>query len=126
MPDNAERSLATVIGACMMLEGRTGRPIALMDGPVPTRRRTAATSALAAGYGDSILNLSVAQRDRYTALVASRRPGHATPGGTRMGLFALLLTPRRGDAAASSPFTMRQSSAGVNPRNESKKGDRAL
>ena len=50
MPDNAERSLATVIGACMMLEGRTGRPIALMDGPVPTRRRTAATSALAAGY----------------------------------------------------------------------------
>lgn len=50
MPDNAERSLATVIGACMMLEGRTGRPIALIDGPVPTRRRTAATSALAAGY----------------------------------------------------------------------------
>ena len=50
VPGNEARGLATVMGSYLMLEGRSGRPIALMDGPVLTRRRTAATSALAAKY----------------------------------------------------------------------------
>jgi alanine dehydrogenase len=50
VPENASRGLATVMGSYLMLDGRSGRPIALMDGPVLTRRRTAATSALAAKY----------------------------------------------------------------------------
>ncbi len=50
VPENASRGLPTVMGSYLMLDGRSGRPIALMDGPVLTRRRTAATSALAAKY----------------------------------------------------------------------------
>jgi len=50
VPGNEARGLATVMGSYLMLEGRSGRPIALMDGPVLTRPRTAAPSALAAKY----------------------------------------------------------------------------
>jgi len=50
VPDNPEHDLPTVMGAYMLLNGGDGRPIALIDGPSLTRRRTAATSALAAKY----------------------------------------------------------------------------
>ena len=49
-PDNPERGLPTVMGAYMLLDGRTGEPAALIDGPSLTARRTAAASALAARY----------------------------------------------------------------------------
>ena len=49
-PDNARRDLPTGMGAYLLLSGRTGAPMALIDGPSLTARRTAATSALAAGY----------------------------------------------------------------------------
>ncbi|HZS81775.1 MAG TPA: ornithine cyclodeaminase family protein [Stellaceae bacterium] len=49
-PDNAAKSLPAVMGAYLLLDGKTGEPQALLDGPSLTVRRTAAASALAASY----------------------------------------------------------------------------
>ena len=49
-PDNRTRSLPSVMGAYLLLDGKTGAPLALIDGPSLTLRRTAAASALAARY----------------------------------------------------------------------------
>ena len=49
-PDNAAANLPSVAGAYLLLDGKTGNPLALMDGPALTARRTAAASALAASY----------------------------------------------------------------------------
>ena len=49
-PDNASRGLAAVQASYILMDGRTGVPQALLDGPVLTARRTAAASALAADY----------------------------------------------------------------------------
>lgn len=49
-PDNAQRSLPSIMGAYLLLDGKSGSPLALLDGPKLTVRRTAAASALAAGY----------------------------------------------------------------------------
>jgi alanine dehydrogenase len=49
-PDNGEQALPSVQGTYLLLDGKTGRPLALMDAPALTARRTAAASALAAKY----------------------------------------------------------------------------
>jgi alanine dehydrogenase len=49
-PDNAARGLPTIHAQIVVFDGRTGIPTALIDGTEVTRRRTAATSALAATY----------------------------------------------------------------------------
>lgn len=49
-PGNARRNLPSVMGAYLLLDGRTGEPLALIDGPSLTLKRTAAASALAASY----------------------------------------------------------------------------
>jgi ornithine cyclodeaminase len=49
-PGNSERSLPAVMGVYLLLDGKTGSPLALIDGPMLTLRRTAAASALAASY----------------------------------------------------------------------------
>jgi ornithine cyclodeaminase len=49
-PGNAARGLPGLHGSYMLFEATTGRPLALMDADVLTARRTAAASALAAGY----------------------------------------------------------------------------
>jgi ornithine cyclodeaminase/alanine dehydrogenase-like protein (mu-crystallin family) len=49
-PDNAARALPSVLGAYLLLDGASGLPAALIDGPALTLRRTAAASALAADY----------------------------------------------------------------------------
>ena len=49
-PDNDARSLPSVMGAYLLLDGKTGAPIALIDGPMLTVKRTAAASALASSY----------------------------------------------------------------------------
>ena len=49
-PDNRVHDKPSVMGAYLLLDGRTGEPLAMMDGPALTARRTAATSALAASY----------------------------------------------------------------------------
>jgi ornithine cyclodeaminase len=49
-PDNPARSLPSVMGVYLLLDAMTGTPVALLDGPALTLRRTAAASALAARY----------------------------------------------------------------------------
>ncbi len=49
-PSNNERALPSIMGLYLLLDGETGEPIAAIDGPSLTRRRTAAASALAADY----------------------------------------------------------------------------
>jgi alanine dehydrogenase len=48
--DNAAQQEPAVGGAYVLIDGQTGRTLALMDGPALTLRRTAAASALAASY----------------------------------------------------------------------------
>lgn len=49
-PGNSSRSLPAILGVYLLNDGRTGAPLALIDGPMLTLRRTAAASALAADY----------------------------------------------------------------------------
>ncbi len=49
-PDNAARSLPSVIGLYLLLDATTGVPRAVIDGVALTLRRTAAASALAATF----------------------------------------------------------------------------
>ena len=49
-PGNGARSLPAVMGIYTLLDGTTGQPLALIDGPMLTLRRTAAASALAGTY----------------------------------------------------------------------------
>jgi ornithine cyclodeaminase len=49
-PGNGARGLPAVMGNYLLLDGATGAPLALIDGPALTARRTAAASALAAEY----------------------------------------------------------------------------
>jgi alanine dehydrogenase len=49
-PDNVAQDAPSVMGAYLLLDGKTGRPQALLDGRALTARRTAAASALAASY----------------------------------------------------------------------------
>lgn len=49
-PDNGQKNLPAVMGSYLLLSAETGQPLAMMDGPMLTVRRTAAASALAARY----------------------------------------------------------------------------
>jgi alanine dehydrogenase len=49
-PDNVKRSLPSVFGQYVLLDGSTGQPVALLDGTMLTKRRTACASGLAARY----------------------------------------------------------------------------
>jgi ornithine cyclodeaminase/alanine dehydrogenase-like protein (mu-crystallin family) len=48
--DNAALGLPTVQASYLLIENKTGATVAMLDGTELTRRRTAAASALAAGY----------------------------------------------------------------------------
>jgi ornithine cyclodeaminase/alanine dehydrogenase-like protein (mu-crystallin family) len=49
-PDNAKKNLDTVQGLYLLLDGETGKPLALMEGKFITAMRTAATSAVATKF----------------------------------------------------------------------------
>ncbi len=49
-PDNGRRSLPSIYGQYLLLDGATGAPIALLDGTTLTKRRTACASGLASRY----------------------------------------------------------------------------
>jgi ornithine cyclodeaminase len=73
-PGNASRGLSAVQASYLLLDPETGRPCALMDGAVLTRRRTAAASALAATYlarPDSVSLLMVGTGSLAPHLVAA-------------------------------------------------------
>jgi alanine dehydrogenase len=75
-PDNAARSLPSVAASFLLLDGLTGEPTALLDGPSLTLRRTAAASALAALYlarADSARHLMVGTGALAPHLVAAHR-----------------------------------------------------
>lgn len=59
--DNATLGLPVVQGSYLLIDNRTGAPVAVMDGTELTRRRTAAASALAADY--------LARKDSKTLLL---------------------------------------------------------
>lgn len=48
--DNPSLGLPTITASYLLIDNRTGAPVAMMDGTELTRRRTAAASALAADY----------------------------------------------------------------------------
>ena len=48
-PQNADQGLPAIAGVYFLSEGRHGQPLACLEGSELTRRRTAASSALAAG-----------------------------------------------------------------------------
>src|SRR3954471_19473827 len=49
-PDNGKISKPAVLGSYILMSGATGEPLAMMDGTVLTRWRTACASALASSY----------------------------------------------------------------------------
>ncbi len=49
-PSNGARALPAIMGIYLLSDAMTGQPLALIDGPMLTLRRTAAASALAARY----------------------------------------------------------------------------
>ena len=49
-PDNEADARSSMMGQYLLLDARSGEPLALLDGPALTARRTAAASALAASY----------------------------------------------------------------------------
>lgn len=49
-PDNAEQGLPAVMGIYVLIDGKNGSPLALIDGPTLTVKRTAGASALASSY----------------------------------------------------------------------------
>ena len=76
-PDNARRSLPSVHGTYVLLDGATGLPRAVLDGTALTLRRTAAASALAADFlarPDSAVHLMVGTGALAPHLIAA----HAT------------------------------------------------
>lgn len=49
-PDNGKRGLPSIYGQYLLLDGTTGAPLALLDGTMLTKRRTACASGLASRY----------------------------------------------------------------------------
>ena len=49
-PDNGKRGLPAIYGQYLLLDGSTGAPLALLDGTMLTKRRTACASGLASRY----------------------------------------------------------------------------
>jgi alanine dehydrogenase len=71
-PDNAARDLASVLGIVVLIDAASGQPLATLDGPEITLRRTAAASALAAQY------LARADATRLLVMGAGALGGHLT------------------------------------------------
>jgi len=49
-PDNGQKALPSIYGQYLLLDGQTGQSLALLDGTMLTKRRTACASGLAARY----------------------------------------------------------------------------
>jgi ornithine cyclodeaminase len=49
-PDNGRRALPSVFGQYLLLDGRTGQPLVMLDGGMLTKRRTACASGLASRF----------------------------------------------------------------------------
>ncbi|MEJ1995440.1 MAG: ornithine cyclodeaminase [Limibacillus sp.] len=69
-PGNEERDTPVEMSSYLLLDGRSGQPVALIDGALLVRRRAAATSALAAGY------LARPDSERLLMIGAGAMAGH--------------------------------------------------
>jgi ornithine cyclodeaminase len=75
-PDNVRRSLPSVYGTYLLLDAATGAPKAVLDGTALTLRRTAAASALAAGFlarEDSAVHLMIGTGALAPYLIAAHK-----------------------------------------------------
>ena len=70
-PGNAARSLPSIFGTYLLMDGATGAPLAAIDGQALTLWRTAAASALAASY--------LAREDASRLVDGRRRRARALP-----------------------------------------------
>lgn len=76
LPDKSSGALPSVHGTYVLLDAATGMPMAVIDGTVLTLRRTAAASALAAGFlarPESAVHLMVGTGALAPHLVAAHR-----------------------------------------------------
>ena len=117
-PANAQRSLPAVYGTYVLLDAETGMPKALLDGTALTLRRTAAASALAAGFlarRDSAVHLMVGTGALAPNLIAAhaaarpiretriwgRNPQKAAALAARLSASGIAATPVSGLAEAA-------------------------
>jgi alanine dehydrogenase len=119
-PDNALRSLPAVYGSYLLLDAATGAPVALIDGTALTLRRTAAASALAAGFlarPESAIHLMVGTGALAPHLVsahAAARPIRQTRIWGRDPKKAGALAARlRGAGIAAAPVVDLEAAAGA-------------
>jgi ornithine cyclodeaminase len=104
-PGNSDRKLPAVAAQYILLDGDTGAVLAMIDGAELTARRTAATSALAAGY--------LARPDAATLLVigTGRIAGHLAQFHTalRPALRTVRVWGRNAEHAAALADDLRHS-----------------
>jgi alanine dehydrogenase len=119
-PDNARRSLPAVYGTYVLLDAATGAPLALIDGTALTLRRTAAASALAAGFlarPESTMHLMVgtgALAPHLVAAHAAARPIRQTRIWGRDPKKAAALAARLlGVGIAAAPVVDLEAAAGA-------------
>ncbi len=103
-PGNAALGLPGLHASYLLFDGRTGVPLALIDGDQITSRRTAATSALAAGW--------LARADAsHLLVVGAGRVARLLPAAHRAvrPIRRVSVWARRTDAAAALVAELRQS-----------------
>lgn len=93
-PDNAKQNCPAVFATYILMSAETGAPVAVLDGAELTLRRTAAASALAAGF--------LARKDSSTLLMVgtgSLAPHLMAAHATARPLTDVLIWGRRAEAA---------------------------
>ena len=87
-PDNGRRGLPSVHGTYLLLDAATGMPEAVLDGTALTLRRTAAASALTAGFlacENSAVHLMVGTGALAPYLIAAHAGSLADPRNPHLG-----------------------------------------
>lgn len=106
-PDNPRRDLPTVHSLFLLFDAATGVPVAMLDGEELTLRRTAAASALAAGW--------LAREDSHTLLVVGTgalAPAMAAAHAAARPLRRILVWGRDATKAEDAAQRIRQQLAG--------------
>ena len=119
-PDNGRRSLPSIYGQYLLLDGTTGQTVAMLDGTMLTKRRTACASGLASRY----LSRPDARRladDRHRCPGAAAHPrarqGAADRGGRDLG-------PAPGPGSQPCPGTFGIAAAGAGAADRRARGGR--
>jgi hypothetical protein len=118
-PENGRRGLPSVLGTYLLMDGATGEPRAALDGTRLTHWRTAAASALAAGYlarhgvrsdGSRLLSRSDAKRVNAVMLTSGTYDAAGEfayrvglPGKSGVGGGIVAVIPNRCTLCAWSP-----------------------